>query len=183
MKKYMLSAALLLAIAPAFAQKYMTRTARISFFSQTPVENIQAINNEASCVLDAQNGALELVVPINSFKFEKALMQEHFNENYMESSKYPKADFKGRITNIATVNMGKDGVYKVQAAGSLTMHGVMRDVNAPGTVTVKGGVATAEAVFGVRCADYNIKVPSVVAAKIAEEIRVTVTAPLAEVKR
>lgn len=183
MKKILLAFALAFAFTPAIAQKYVARSAKVTFFSATPVENIEAVNNETACVLDASSGALEFTVPIKSFKFEKALMQEHFNENYMESDKHPKAEFKGRITNIGLVNMGKDGVYKVQAAGKMTIHGVTRDVFIPGELTVKGGQALAEAMFGIRCADYKIKIPSVVASKIAEEVRVTVAAPMTAVSK
>ncbi len=182
MKKSILAIALLLASAPAFAQQFMTRTGRITFFSETPVENIQAINNEVAGMLEAKSGDLRVIVPIKSFKFEKALMQEHFNENYMESDKYPKAEFKGRVTNMAGVNMSKDGAYKVQVAGQLTMHGVTRDVFVPGTLTVKGGIPSTEATFAVRCADYKIKIPSVVSSKIAEQIRVTVAMPMTAVQ-
>ncbi len=172
-----------LAGAPSFAQTFMTRTGRVSFFSATPVENIQAVNNEASAVLDAKTGALQFIVPVKSFKMEKALMQEHFNENYMESDKFPKAEFKGRITNMSVVNMAKDGDYKVQVAGKMTIHGVTRDIFTPGTVTVKAGMPAANGSFNVKCADYGIKIPSVVSSKIAEDIQVTVAAPMAATGR
>ncbi|RYZ52205.1 MAG: YceI family protein, partial [Sphingobacteriales bacterium] len=95
----------------ATAQKYITRTGKVTFYSTTPVENIEAFNNDVSSVVDARTGDILFIVPIKSFKFEKALMQEHFNENYMESDKFPKADFKGRIMNLKDVNFTKDGVY------------------------------------------------------------------------
>ena len=178
MKKTILTLAVLLAVLPAFAQRFITRTARITFFSATSAENIEAINNESACILDARTGELQLIVPIKSFKFEKALMQEHFNENYMESDKLPKAEFKGQIANIAGVNLAKDGSYPVQAAGKLTLHGVTRDVTIPGTLTVKRGEIAADAKFSIRCADYGVKIPSVVSSKISEEIKITVAAPM-----
>jgi polyisoprenoid-binding protein YceI len=178
MKRYLLALALTVMVAPAFAQKYMTRTGRVGFFSATKMENIEGINNEVACVLDAKTGALQFVVPIKSFKFEKALMQDHFNENYMESDKYPKAEFKGSITDLSGINFARDGSYKVQATGKMTMHGVIRDVIIPGTINIKGGQVTAEANFNVTCADYGIKIPSVVSSKIAEQIKVTVNAPM-----
>lgn len=178
MKKSILILLLMAVGTAGFAQKFMTRTGRVSFFSATSMENIQAINNEVAAALDAKSGDIQMIVPIKSFKFEKALMQEHFNENYMESDKFPKAEFKGRITNMSTVNLAKDGSYNVVATGKMTMHGVTRDVSAPGVITVKGGVPAAEASFNVRCADYGIKIPSVVSSKIAEQIKVTVMAPL-----
>ena len=178
MKKLILAIAALLIIQSADAQRYMTRTGRITFFSSTPLENIEAINNEASCVMDAATGEVAFQVPIRSFRFEKALMQEHFNENYMESDKFPKADFRGKVTDISNVNFSKNGVYQVHVSGKMTIHGVTRDVATPGPITLKDGTATAAAKFKIRPADYDIKIPSVVAGKIAEEIEVTVNSVL-----
>jgi len=178
MKKLTLAALALFLMNSADAQRYMTRTGRITFFSSTPIENIEAINNEASSVLNAATGELVFQVPIRSFKFEKALMQEHFNENYMESDKFPKAEFHGKVADISSVNFRKDGVYPAQVTGKLTIHGVTRDVATAGTLTIKGNSAVAAAKFKVRPADYDIKIPSVVAGKIAEEIEVTVNSVL-----
>ena len=157
-----------------YAQKYMTRTGKVTFFSATSLENIEAFNNETGSVLDAKTGDIIFQVPIRSFKFEKALMQEHFNENYMESSKYPKAEYKGKITNLSAVNFAKDGRYDVQTAGKMTIHGVTKDVSIPGTITVKGNTITSASKFKVKTADYNIAIPKLVEGKIAKEIEVTV---------
>jgi len=174
--KRMILAALLICSAAAngLAQKYMTRTGKITFFSSTPVENIEAFNNEVSGVVDARSGDVLFIVPIKSFKFEKALMQEHFNENYMESNKFPKADFKGKIANLGEVNFAKDGTYNTKLQGKLTIHGVTKDVTLPGTVTVKGNTVTANAKFAVKTADYGIRIPSLAESKIAKQIEVTV---------
>ena len=180
MKKYSLIFAALLLATNAFSERYMTRTGKVTFFSSTPLENIEAVNNETACALDSKSGDVAFQVPVKSFKFEKALMQEHFNENYMESDKYPKADFKGKVTNLSAVDFGKDGQYNVTASGKLTMHGVTRDVSAPGTITVKGGSITASSKFKVRTSDYGIKIPGVVAGKIAQEIEVTVSSIMAQ---
>jgi polyisoprenoid-binding protein YceI len=158
----------------AVAQKYMTRTGKITFFSSTSLENIEAFNNEVAAVADAGSGEVVFQAPIKSFKFEKALMQEHFNENYMESDKYPKAEFKGRIANMSAANYSKDGTYNVTATGKLTMHGVTRDVSIPGTITIKGNEATINSKFKVRTADYGIKIPTLVEGKIAKDIAITV---------
>src|SRR5215210_2804803 len=112
MKKYSLILATLFLATTAFSQRYMTRTGKVTFFSSTPLENIEAINNEMACAIDSKSGDVAFQVPIKSFKFEKALMQEHFNENYLESDKYPKAEFKGKVANIGSVNFAKDGSYK-----------------------------------------------------------------------
>jgi len=162
----------------AHAQKWMTRTGKVSFFSSTSVENIEAFNNEVAAVIDAKTGDVAFIVPVKSFKFEKALMQEHFNENYMESDKYPKAEYKGKISNPASVSFSKDGTYNVKTAGKLTMHGVTREVATTGTIVVKNGVATVKAKFMVAPADYGIKIPSVASSKIASRIEVTVDSAL-----
>lgn len=178
MKKILIAAILLGSVATAHAQKYMTRTGKVTFFSATPMENIEAFNNETASVLDASNGDFVFQVPIKSFKFEKALMQEHFNENYMESTKYPKAEYKGKITDLSKVNFAKNGTYKVNTKGKLTMHGVTQEVELPGTVTVKDNTITINCVFKVAPKDYKINIPGVVENKIAKEIEVTVNSIL-----
>jgi polyisoprenoid-binding protein YceI len=180
MKKFVIAVALLGMTTGAYAQKYMTRTGKVSFFSATSMENIEAFNNEVASVLDAKSGDLVFQVPIKSFKFEKALMQEHFNENYMESDKYPKAEFKGKVTDISKVNFSKDGTYSVTTSGKMTMHGVTKDVTIPGTITVKGKDVTANSKFKVKTADYKISIPKVVEGKIAKEIEVTVNSILSQ---
>ncbi len=178
MKKFVLTMLVALGAYTGFAQKYLTRTGKVSFFSSTPIENIEAFNNESSAIIDASAGDVVFIVPVKSFKFEKALMQEHFNENYMESDKYPKADFKGKISDLSEVAFQKDGIYKVQLQGTLTIHGVARQVTLPGTITVKGNTITATAKFMVKTADYEIKIPSMAASKIAKEIEVNVNTVL-----
>lgn len=174
MKKVLLLAALAgLACYHTHAQKLMTRTGKVSFFSSTPIENIEAINNEVAAVLDAKTGDIMFIVPVKSFKFEKALMQEHFNENYMESDKFPKAEFKGKA-DLSGVNFTKDGSYKVKATGKLTMHGVTKEIVTPGTIVVKAGAATINTKFTVNPKDYGIKIPSVAATKISNKIEVTI---------
>lgn len=174
MKKVILITLLGAISIPAIAQKYMTRTGKVTFFSSTPVENIEAFNNEVASVLDADKGSFVFQAPIKSFKFEKSLMQEHFNENYMESDKYPKSEYKGKITDPGSINFSKDGTYNVTTEGKLTIHGVTRDVKVPGTVTVKGDKVTVKSVFNVRPKDYKISIPGIVEEKIADEIEVTV---------
>ena len=165
----------------ASAQKYMTRTGKVSFFSSTKIENIEAFNNEASAVVDGKTGSMLFIVPIKSFKFEKALMQEHFNENYMESSKFPKSEFKGKIDNLGAVDLSKDGTYDVTVSGNMTMHGVTRPVKTKGTIKVAGNNITLNARFNVAPADHGIKIPSAVADKIARSVEVTVASMLKKV--
>lgn len=172
MKKFILTAAILAAGSTAlFAQKYMTRTARITFdaTSKGSPEDITAVNNEVASILDSKTGDVVFQVPVKSFKFEKALMQDHFNENYMESDKFPKSDFKGKVGNLDALNFAKDGSYPTTVAGKLTIHGVSNDVNVPGTIVVKGTTVTLKAKFAVKLADYKISVPNMVADKLGKE--------------
>ena len=181
MKKLILVSCILMTCSTVlFAQKYMTRTAKINFDATTKKspEKIAAINNEVANILDAQSGDLVFQVLIKSFKFESELMQEHFNENYMESDKYPKAEFKGNITNHKDINFTKDGTYNATVTGKLTIHGETKDVSVPGTITVKGNTVTAKAKFNVALKDYKISVPSLVADKVNNDATITLESNL-----
>jgi polyisoprenoid-binding protein YceI len=127
-------------------------------------------------VLDGATGNIEWAVLIQGFKFEKALMQEHFNENYMESGTYPKAKFKGKIDNISSVDFKKDGVYNVDVSGQMEIHGVTKPVSAKGVISVKGGNISAKSKFSVAVADYGIVIPKVVAENIAKNVEINVQA-------
>lgn len=154
----------------------ITKNAKVRFFSTTPIEDIEAINQEATSLINKSNGEMAFTVLIKSFRFQKALMQEHFNENYMESDKFPKSTFKGSITSLSDINFAKDGTYKTDVKGDLTMHGVTQPVTTSGTITVKDGKVSSNAVFKVKLDDYKIERPAVVANKIADFIEVTVDA-------
>lgn len=184
MKKVFAIALLALAVSPALnAQKYFTRSGLISFFSATKMENISAENNKVAAVLDASTGDIEFTVLIKSFMFEKALMQEHFNENYMESDTYPKATFKGKVENVSSIKFGTNGTYNVKVTGDLTMHGVTKKVTVDAVVTVKDGKVTANSKFAVNPNDYKIEIPSVVKENISDKIDVTVSLNLEELKK
>lgn len=159
----------------AFAQKYFTKTGSVNFFSKTSLENIDATNKKATCVIDSKTGQIEIALLMKAFEFEKALMQEHFNENYVESDKFPKATFKGNITNIASVNFTKDGSYPVDITGKLTMHGVSKDMKTKGSIVVKNGKIQATTEFSVLLADYYIEIPAVVEDKIQKSIKISAT--------
>ena len=183
MKKLILTSCIIMLGSTAlFAQKYMTRTGKIIFdaTSKKSPEKIEAVNNEVANILDANTGDIVFQALIKSFKFEKELMQEHFNENYMESDKYPKAEFKGNITNHAEVNFSKDGNYNVKVAGKLTVHGVTNDITVPGTLTVKGNTVTAKAQFSVILKDYKIEVPSLVTDKLSSTASITLESNLVQ---
>jgi polyisoprenoid-binding protein YceI len=166
---------LLLAATVAQSQKVFTKNGSVSFFSRSPLENISADNNQVMSVVNLQTGEMQFSILVKSFHFKKALMEEHFNENYMESDKYPKATFKGLIADMSKINLAKDGNYPVKVTGDLTMHGVANKVLAMGSLTVKSGIISASGKFSCRLADYKISVPKLVRDNIAETIEITVT--------
>ena len=176
MKKLIVVTSILCASMWANAQVYMTQKGEVKFFSTTPVEDINATSKTVGAVLNTATNDLAIQLVIKQFKFTNALMQEHFNENYMESEKYPKASFTGKINE--KVDYTKDGVYKVTATGKLTLHGVTKDRTIDGQVTVKSGKITLFSEFWIATADHNIEIPKVVFAKIAEKIKVTANIPL-----
>jgi hypothetical protein len=156
------------------SQKYFTKTGKINFESKTKIERIAGENNKATSVYDSQSGALEYSVLIKAFGFEKALMQEHFNENYMESTKFPKATFKGTVLKPSAINLSKDGTYTADIKGKLTMHGQTKEVVSKATFLVKGGKISANSVFKVLLADYKIDIPSVVKDNISKEVTISI---------
>ena len=178
MKNLFILIAALFVFSHAGAQVYSTSSGTIKFFSKTTAENIDATNNQVKAALDAKSGNLEFAVSINSFLFKKALMQKHFQENYMESEKFPKSTFKGTVTDNAAVKYGTDGTYPVSVKGKLTMHGVTKDVVVPGKLTISGKKAVLSGDFNVLLEDYNIKVPANNASQIAKSIKVSVECTL-----
>ncbi|HEX5171228.1 MAG TPA: YceI family protein [Cyclobacteriaceae bacterium] len=175
MKRTTIITIMILAGTSCFAQAiYMTRSGQISFFSKTPMENIEAINNEVSSMINGETGEIVFAVLIKSFRFEKALMEEHFNENYMESSKIPKAMFQGKIINSSSVDFKKDGSYPVTAEGDLTLHGIKQPVQVSGTISIKNGKIIVTSEFSVKLEDYKIERPSLVADKISETIAIKI---------
>ncbi|HMG15560.1 MAG TPA: YceI family protein [Saprospiraceae bacterium] len=164
------------------AQKYFTKSGNISFNASSPLEKIQGVSSTASTVLDATTGNLEMAVLIKSFIFEKALMQEHFNENYMESTKIPKASFKGKIENLKDVNFAKDGMYKTKITGDLTIHGVTKAVSTMADFKVTGAKIDAKTVFNVVLEDYKIDIPGLVKDKISKSAKVEVNLVLEKMK-
>ncbi len=165
-------------IAVSAQGKFFSKTAVVNFNAGTPLEDIDAQTNTGTIVLDAPTGKLESSVLVKAFQFKRALMQEHFNENYMESSKFPKAVFKGEISNLSDVNFKKEGAYKVKVKGTMEIHGVKKEITTEGTLTVVGKNLKVKSEFIVACADYDIKIPSVVADKIAKEVKVSFNAEL-----
>ena len=124
--------------------------------------------------MNLSTGDIEFKIAIKSFHFPKTAMEEHFNDdNYMASEKFPKAGFKGKITNISSVNFSKDGTYNVSVNGNLTIKDVTKPVIAQGTIIIKNGVITVASAFNIQRKDYNVIGESFVQQKIAEQIQVT----------
>ena len=158
------------------AQKYFTKTGNISFHSDTPMEKIEAVTNSATSVFDIESGKIQWAMLVKSFSFEKALMEEHFNENYMESTKFPKAKFTGSIDNPGSLNLAKDGKYNVTVSGNLEIHGISKPVTSTAEFVAKGGKITANSSIKILVADYGIAIPSLVKDKIAKEIDIKIQA-------
>lgn len=156
----------------AQAQRYLDRSGQAVFFSEAPVENIRAVNQQALAILDARSGEVAVSMLMKGFQFRKALMQEHFNESYVESDRFPKATFEGQIKAFDPSMLLKK--TEVTVAGKLTIHGVTRPMETTVTLTPAGDAVNAEAIFPVRVADHDIEIPSVVIDNIAEVVEVTV---------
>lgn len=173
--KHIITFALLVLSGTSIAQnRFFTRTGTIKFFSETPMENIEAINNQSSSVFDVESGEIAVSAQMKGFEFEKALMQEHFNENYVESEKFPTATFKGNIKNYDKTKFKIDDSYAIEVEGDLTLHGVTKRINT--TVNLIRGQNTIKATtsFHVKASDFNIKIPKAVINNIAESILVNV---------
>ena len=155
-------------------EKYFSKTGHIRFFGETPLETIDANNNQVATVINIKTGAIAFDVLIKSFKFKKALMEEHFNENYIHSAKYPKCTFSGKFIDFDIDNFTKDGTYKTMVEGDLTMHGVTKHIKQSGSLEVKDGKIFAKSKFNVKPEDFNIEIPGIVRDKIAKTMEVTV---------
>ena len=162
--------------------KYYTKSGKIEFYSKASLEDIEAKNKTVSAILDSKSGVLQFSVLMKSFEFEKALMQEHFNTDYVESDKYPKAEFKGTITNNPNINYNKEGSYTAHVKGQLTMHGVTRDIETTGTIKTDGTQLETYATFTITLSDFNIKIQSIVKNKVARTIKITVDCKLEPLK-
>jgi hypothetical protein len=166
----------------ANAQKYMTKTGFVGFFSHTPMEDIKGDNNQSASILDISTGELVFQLLVKSFHFDRALMEEHFNENYMESDKFPKSTFKGKITNLATVDFSKPGKYDVTVEGDLSIHDVTNKISVKGELEVTSGGINATSKFNIVPEDYKINIPGVVKEKIAKNLEVSVNMKYAPVE-
>jgi len=159
----------------AKAQNYYSKNATVVFNASSPIEKIEGTTRSGTLIYDSASGQLESAILVKGFQFESALMQEHFNENYMESDKFPKASFKGKIENPATLTLNKDGKYTATLNGKLTIHGVTQPLITKATFVVKGATIVSNAVFDIEVAKFGIKIPSLVAEKIAKTAKISIS--------
>jgi polyisoprenoid-binding protein YceI len=162
--------------------KFYTKDGKISFNGSTAMENIEANNKSAVALLDSKTGDLQFAVLMKGFEFKKALMQEHFNSDYVESDKFPKGEFKGQISNNSEIDYTKNGTYTAKVKGKLSIHGETKDIETTGTIIVKDGKVQANATFNVLLEDYKITVPRMVSDNISKSIKIIVDCSLDPLK-
>lgn len=155
--------------------KLIDRKGYASFFSSAPIEDISAETREVVSVIDVQTGEIVASMRMRSFHFRKSLMEEHFNENYVESHKFPKASFRGKVANIEDVDLSKDGTITLDISGDITIHGVTRPLSMKAEANVRGGAIEAKAVFPLTVKDFDIEIPRLVIRNIAEVVEVTIS--------
>lgn len=170
MKEAILSALCALSLT-TFAQKYTVEKSNVVFFSDTAIEDITAKNSKSMSIFNLETGEIAFSIPIQEFQFAKSLMKEHFNEKYMDTEKFPKSTFAGKITDF---DSKRSGTQNAKAEGRLTIHGVTRDVDIPGTVEIDGDKILLKSKFIVKLEDYNVNRPQLLWKNIAEQVEVTV---------
>jgi polyisoprenoid-binding protein YceI len=180
MKKSFLIVAFTAITGFAHAQLFKTSAGNISFKSKTAIEEFSATNAQVEAAIAPAKNQMQFRVPVNGFQFKSGLMQKHFQENYMETSRFQYSNFVGKISNIAAVNFAKDGEYAVESVGKFTMHGVTKDLTVPGKLIVKGDNVILKANFKIKCSDYQIKIPTASSASVSNDIDIAVDCVLAK---
>jgi len=164
----------LVLMVPLFGEDiYFTRSGTISFFSSTPIEDIRAINEQTTCVLDLETGDVSFRIPIRGFIFKNGLMQEHFNENYLESDTYPNASFTGSIEGWKDITLSET-LQPVSLKGTMTIHGVSKEIAESGNILMKEDRLIGAATFKINVADYKIEIPKILRENIAKVVDVSV---------
>ena len=163
-------------------KKVFTRSGKIVFYSKAPIEDIKAVNNQVTCIYEIESNRLIANVLIKAFEFEKALMQQHFNENYLESDKFPKATFKGKLLDITNLNFNTNWTKNVEFEGDLTIHGITKAMKSSASINCNDGILTVSTEFYILVKDYNIKIPTTVINNIAEKVQVKVSLKMTELK-
>lgn len=160
----------------ASAQKLKTRNATVSFFSAAPIENIDATNKQVSSILNLENGQFAFLVPIKGFEFEKALMQEHFNENYLESDKFPTAKFSGLIANYAKINLDENVKHTLNLKGTMIIHGESKEIDQEVMIIIENGKLRLKANFNVMASDFGVEIPTAKSDNISNSLAIKVDA-------
>lgn len=171
MKGNILFAGILVFSSNVSAQKFLVEKSTVTFFSNAAIENIAAENSKSNSIFNETTGEIVFSIPVTEFEFAKSLMKEHFNEKYLETEKYLKSTFQGKIAGYQT---GVNGVQQVRASGKLTIHGVTKDIDTRGTMEKANGKIVIKSSFIVKLEDYMIKIPQVLWQNIAKEVEVKV---------
>lgn len=174
MKKLLTISAILLLLQVGLMgqSRLIDRSGSAKFYSSAPMEDIEATNNSALAVIEPSTGKVAVSMLIKGFKFDKALMQEHFNENYMESDEFPKASFSGQLNDSELLS--KDGKVEANVSGEITIHGVTKEITIPCRFDISSDMIEVESVFNLTVADFDIEIPKLVRNNIAKEVEVTV---------
>ena len=170
-KRTSLTSFLIIVCFMAWGQKYTVEKSFVSFFSSATIEDITADNLKAASIFNTSTGDIAFSIPIKEFEFAKSLMKEHFNEKYMDTEKYPKATFQGKINGF---DSKASGIQSVKAAGKLTIHGETKEIEVPGTIETQGDKLYMKSKFMVKLEDYKITIPQLMWQNIAEQVEVTV---------
>lgn len=157
-----------------YGQRYYTKDAKVSFYSKAPLENIEAHNYKGACIIDQQTGKVSFTVLMKGFEFSKGLMQDHFNENYVESDQFPKAAFNGIIKGKLPL-IFEEGKQVWEVEGTMLLHGITKPLKTNVKVTVSKGIIEVDTSFKLNITEYGIKIPSVVAEKVSEMVTVIVS--------
>ena len=156
--KYLLLTILIGSMLSSTAQKFITKTGVIEINSRTPVYTIKGVNNKVASILDTEIGEVFASTLIRSFQFEEALVEERFNENYLEPDKYPNSTFQGKITDYKKIDFSKNGSYDITIEGKLTIHGVTNYIKERGKLIIKDGIITTNTEVTISLKAFKIKV-------------------------
>jgi len=184
MKKIIITGFLLAAaVGSAYAQVYKTGTGNIKFISKTAIEEFSANNDQVTAAFSTKTNAIAFRVPVNAFQFKSALMQKHFQENYMQTAEFPFSTYSGKIEDVAaaqsaSANFTKNGTYEVVTKGTHEMHGVKKEITIPGKIIVADGVITLTASMSVLCSDYGINIPAASKKSVSDNIDISINCPL-----
>lgn len=162
---------LIFCFASIYAQSYQSQQAAITFFSKAAIEDIAATNFNATSFFNTETGEIEFLVQMNGFQFERSLMQQHYNEKFMETAQYPIASFVGEVMGFKSVMRGKP---QVSAKGKLTIHGQTREVETKGSMTIVNEIITISSSFTIRLEDYKIKTPKLLWQSVTESVEVKI---------